>query len=108
MQQQVPPLALLISSLAYFYNSVNDVVPPVFRGPLRSGLILDRSTILSETTYGSLKGLKEVSRNGRRYFSFRGKYGVKMHFVHNPNNVSVYFILHNFCTGIPYAGTRLT
>ncbi|XP_035704166.1 venom carboxylesterase-6 isoform X2 [Folsomia candida] len=71
MQQQVPPLALLISSLAYFYNSVNDVVPPVFRGPLRSGLILDRSTILSETTYGSLKGLKEVSRNGRRYFSFR-------------------------------------
>lgn len=79
MQQQLTPLALLFSSLAYFFNSVQDIVPEIsLRQPStplrRSGFnIFDRTTVLVDTGYGTLKGLKEISRIGKRYYSFRGK-----------------------------------
>lgn len=74
MQRQIPPLALLFSSLAYFYNSVNNVVSPgSLPFPLRGRIgMLNRSYTLVDTNYGVLRGIKAVSRNGRSFHSFRG------------------------------------
>lgn len=56
----VPPVALLLGSVAYIYNTFNNIAE--LRG----------SKAIANTTYGEIRGAKNTARNGRVYFEFLG------------------------------------
>jgi hypothetical protein len=56
----VPPVALLLGSVAYIYNTFNNIAE------------LQGSTVIVDTTYGQLRGSKNTARNGRIFYEFLG------------------------------------
>jgi len=69
MAQRVTPLALILSSAAYFYNSANNVANLASFASTRS---LNSNDTLGYTNYGILRGTRSISRTGRAYYQFRG------------------------------------
>ncbi|CAG7834559.1 unnamed protein product [Allacma fusca] len=56
--QSMSPVVLFLGSVAYLYSSVQNA--------------RDSPDVFVNTTYGTLKGLKSVSRESRTFFEFRG------------------------------------
>jgi len=58
--RSVPPVALLLGSVAYLYNTFNHIAE------------LPGATVLVDTNYGQLRGSKSTARNGKIFFEFLG------------------------------------
>jgi hypothetical protein len=68
MASRVTPLAILLSSAAYFYNSANNVANLASIATPRS----NSNATLAYTNEGILRGTRAISRIGRSYYQFRG------------------------------------
>ena len=56
----VQPIALLLGSVAYFYSTINNLVE------------IPGTTVVVDTNYGQLRGMKGTARNGRTFYEFLG------------------------------------
>jgi hypothetical protein len=56
----VQPIALLLGTAAYFYGTINNLVD------------IPGSSVIVDTNYGQLRGMKGTARNGRMFFEFLG------------------------------------
>ena len=59
-RKTVQPIALLLGSVAYLYNTFNNLAE--YPG----------STVIVDTTYGQLRGSRSSARNGKLFFEFLG------------------------------------